>query len=459
MLKKPFFNYIFIFVTLFSSTIVIDNVYAAAAESRGDDTELFFTPGKTVAKNTGKQLLGIKDTLIEIFGEEADEEYSVLFEDPVRTEDPGFRSALFRIKKKLEKRLGESDRIDSAFVKITQIRTQLEGIPEDRLEHYAEEYFKRMEGFEGIEFRAKPDGDQLGAKAIVTLSGKPSTFYIKSHSLGHRSISRSSGAKQLDSIELMVYAVLEQLESCPEVHFFGRDNKTSFIATADAGGDDAEFFTYESYSKDPSKKEALWGSEAYDYIKDTPFAERDTERLMERVDGNPQSRNLAELFARLDIISRIFILTDLIGNSGNFGFIIRPDGSIKLSIIDFRLAEDRTGSYSIENRDLNSFYVGNGIFSPLSVDPFVRHVLRDRTADTRATIALPHAQDIRERLSDVCDNAIEKVMGFIESISENIDNPEEFIAESGEKMEGYKAALLHNAGMYVGYLEAGAPSL
>lgn len=461
MPKRRFLNYLFPFLTLFLSLIISDRLYAAASASSCAETDTFFTPGKKVSTRTGKQLLDMKETLVEIFGEG---EYDVLFEEPLRTEDPGFRSALSRLSNNLKIRFrkneGDPEKLKEIIFEIDMLRDEIKGIPEDRLEHYAEAYFKRMAGFEGVKFRAKPDGDQLGAKAVVIFSGKPATFYIKTHALGHRSLSRSSGAKQLDPVELMVYAVLEQLGEAPEVHFFGRDPKTAFIATAEAGEEGTPFAPYESYSKDPTKQKILWGSEAYDYIKTTPYAEREVGVVMGLVDGNPQSRTLADLFSRLDIISRIFRLTDLIGNKGNFGFSLDSEGTIrKHSIVDFRVMPDERGSYYIREGNLYGFYKGNSMFNYLSADSFVCHVLRDRPAEIRASIALPHAQNIEALLAKASDRAIEKVMGFIESISENAEEPDRFISESQGKIEEYRAALFHNVRMYVKYFEAGAPEV
>lgn len=466
MHKKCFFNYIFLFITLCLSTIVSDNAYsaAAAAASSGEDTETFLSPGKKVQASVGEQLLGLKPSLVEIFGaKETEEEYGVLFEGVARIEEPDFRSALFCLERNLKRCLGKggdkSDKIDQSFLTISRIRFETGNVTEKNLKFYATEYFKKMDGFEGIEFRDKTDGDQFGAKATVQLSGIPSVFYIKTHSLGHKSMSRSSGSHPLDPIELMVYAVLEQLGDSPKSHFFGRDNKTAFIATEEAGKGGDKFNTYDYYLKEGTRKEALWGSEVYRYIEDIPPTEKDTETLMGIMDASSHSRDLADKFTRLDIISRIFRLSDLIGNKGNFGFCLDSDKTIKASIIDFRIIPDERGLYSINEGNLNGFYNGNGIFTPLSVDPFVRHVLRELPAEIRAERARPHAVGIQKRLPEAVNIAIERVMGFIKSISGKIKDGEDFVTQSHKNLMSYRGALLHNVNMYLDYLSRGAPKI
>ena len=465
MHKKFFFNYIFLFITLCLSTIVIDNAYsaAAAAASSGEDTETFLSPGKKVQASVGEQLLSLKPSLVEIFGEETEEEYRVLFEGVARIEASDFRSTLSRLSQNLKSRFrrkeGDVEKLRDPIFEIDMIQDEIKRIPQERLKFYATEYFKKMDGFEGIEFRDKPDGDQLGARAIVTLSEKPVTFYIKTHALGHRSTSRSSGAHSLDPIELMVYAVLEQLGDSPKSHFFGRDNKTAFIATEDAGEKGTEFNTYEYYLKEDERKEALWGSEVYRYIEDIPPTEKNTKTLMRIMDASPHSRDLADKFTRLDIISRIFRLSDLIGNKGNFGFRLDSDKTIKASIIDFRIISDERGLYSINEGNLNGFYNGNGIFTPSSVDPFVRHVLRELPAEIRAERARPHAVRIQDRLPEAVNIATERVMGFIKSISGKIKDGGDFVTQSHKDLMSYGEAVSHNARMYLDYLSRGAPKI
>lgn len=458
---KFFPNYLFLLNMLLFLTIAIDNVHAAAATST--DGDKLFTPGKAVSGKIGAQLLKLKTSITEIFGdEETEAEYRVLFENPPRTGDSDFRSTLFRIKRGLERRLGEGGEIPRIFGEITQIRNQLEEIPDERLEHYATEYFGKMEEFERIEFQAKPDGDQLGAKALVTLSGKPVIFYIKTHSLGHKTLSRSSGAHRLNSVEFMVYAVLDELGDGPEVHFFGRDDKNAYIATKYAGEEGAEFHTYEYDTKDSKRKETLWGPEVFGYIEGTRYEERDKDVLMGIIDGNAQSRALADKLSRIDIISRTLRLSDLIGNTGNFGFTLSEDGTIKHSIIDFRIISDETGEYRIKEGNLNGFYRGNGIFSALEADEFVIHVLRDRPAEVRAERVLPHITEIQERLPEAVGVAIERVTGFIDSLLVNIEGDaekEKFRSESLRAITQYGEALIHNARMYLEYIASGAPKI
>lgn len=460
MANKLFSKYFFFFLFLLFSQTFINTVYAAEAK----DQESFFTPGKTLSGKVGSQLLSLKPDIIEIFDEEeVNKEYGILFENPARIEESDFKGAISRLERRLRKLLSkggkDSQKINSSFLEIAKIRYDIGGVPGERLEHYAEEYFKKMEGFEGIDFRAKPGGDQLGAKAIVHLSGKPSIFYIKSHSSGHKSTSRSSGAHPLDPIELMVYALLEQLGDGPKVHFFGRDDKTAFIATEYAGDKDTEFYTYEYFLKDEGRKKALWGKDVYNYINDTHPADIEVSGFMKIIEENPQSIALADKFTRVDILSRVFRLSDLIGNRDNFGFSLNSDGTIRHSIIDFRIISDERGEYYISEGNLEGFYNGNGIFSPPSVDPFVRHVLKERTAATRSKNALPHIEEIQKSLSEISEVALRRVMDYIEKVKDNIKDGENFKETCQKALTEYKQALLHNADMYLKYLRAGAPKI
>ena len=452
---NKYFRCLYFYIILLVSTTVVNILYASTEESPS-----FFSPGKRVSSKVGEQLLALRPNIVELFGEEVVEsDYEILFKQPPPVGESSFRSSLFRIKRVLERRLGEGELVIHSFGEITRIRNDLEGIPEERLEHYAREYFERMDGFEEIKFTPKVDGDQLGSKAIVTISGRSTGVYIKTHSLGHKLLSRSTGAHRLNPIELIVYAILEHLGDGPKVHFFGRDDKNAFIATEYAGKEAAEFHTYEHHLKEPKRKEDLWGSEAFSYITSTPHDGRDMSSLMGIIDSNPQSKDLADRFTRVDIISRIFRLSDLIGNTGNFGFEVRADGTIKYSIIDFRIIPDERGEYSINEGNLNGFYKGNGIFSPLSADPFVRHVLSDRPAAIRADRVLHHITEIQTRLPEALAASTSRVMGFIDSILGNVDDAAEFRAQSNLALTQYGEALVHNAERYLEYISKGAPEI
>ncbi|MDR0392935.1 MAG: hypothetical protein LBH52_01750 [Puniceicoccales bacterium] len=203
----------------------------------------------------------------------------------------------------------------------------LKNLPSETLQRRAHEYFSRIFPGSEITFSDKPQkaGAQFGKIARISFPGypEPILYHIKTHQRGSTSSgggSKGSARGPVNLIELFVYRFLQYSGLGPEVHFFWDDETNFYIATKDVGYTETGAATIYSY----------------DTVKSTPALLGINCSNFDPSIDNPINPKVMEGFVLIDIISRIFNLTDILTNCGNFFFIVDASDSISdLKIIDF----------------------------------------------------------------------------------------------------------------------------
>lgn len=233
------------------------------------------------------------------------------------------------------------------------------------LKQSAIEYFRHLypsaDPSKDFTFFNKNEGVQVGQVLRISYVDEEKqhrevSYFIKTHQNGSTSQGGDVTAG-IDLKELFVYKALENMHLGPKVHFFttGLSAQNGFyIATRGF-----------PFSKSANKQKHKF---FYTYSR---FAEE--RKLVETTALPSVDSQVVHGLAMIDIISRIFKLSDVATNDGNFGFALRAE-KIKVKIIDFRVG--MSGDvYTYAEGLLQGFLVGNGAYNYLN---FVRTALRDR---------------------------------------------------------------------------------
>ncbi|MFN7098044.1 MAG: hypothetical protein ACK4PR_10895 [Gammaproteobacteria bacterium] len=238
------------------------------------------------------------------------------------------------------------------YMNITQLLFQYMNAHVEPLEDAALQYFdvlfeKQNKTIIKKTFTPKTSGDQLGRKLIIAYCDSEKkehniSYFIKTHQHGSRSDhsgSFSLSASPVDLKELFVYKVFEYLGIGPKTHFFFNPLSRGgfFIATQDLG------FT----KRTDKTKFFLTFSKINETLNLTKIEE-------EKIKG----------LARIDLITRIFLLTDVTSNSANFGCVSSNQSKEKWKIIDFRL---ETQKQYIDDKIYEGFVAGNGRYGYMGV--------------------------------------------------------------------------------------------
>lgn len=209
-----------------------------------------------------------------------------------------------------------------------------------------EDYF-RFSGAEEITFTAKSAGQQIGTVAHVRSGGVAKTFYVKAHqnfpvasdSFAHIT---SDNTRHIDYKELFVYRALQYMGYGPKTDFIVSGDMTNpsiretglLIASQDL-----------SHTKDERKTKKF---RTFESIRKEIRASLRAEGLEgDQLDRTLQDRILPALdstnIKKIDLLSRIFLLSDVMVNQGNFGSVEREkDGETfpsKWKILDFTIAK------------------------------------------------------------------------------------------------------------------------
>lgn|GEM_PF-1422390 len=186
-------------------------------------------------------------------------------------------------------------------------------------------------------FSKKKDGDQRGTRLQVTQIKKGNSeqqsstdlYHIKTHSAG--SSNRSNSIKSVDLKELFIYKILAKLGKGPETHFFFNHifKRGLCIATLDLG-----------HSKPSTTNNTFISFEHW-------IQKREANKSKYKNIDNDQDSSMRKQIIALDIISRIFSLTDTTTNPSNFGCVESSDvkSSAAWKLLDFRLAVDDSDLY------------------------------------------------------------------------------------------------------------------
>ncbi|MBT4921815.1 MAG: hypothetical protein HON23_02245 [Rickettsiales bacterium] len=216
-------------------------------------------------------------------------------------------------------------------------------------QHFAEQYGVSPEL---VQCTPKTDGKQVGAKVFVqshTEDENPKIFYVKSHqefcskSDPQLMVITSDGVGAVDFKELFMYKVLEKIGYAPKTQFIvSRDVARSkvdegiLIATQDSG-----------YTKTPGVKNKTFKT----------FGSIQAEIIA--MGAEAVSDQMRKDITAIDMLSRAFLLGDIIVNSGNFGRVDREvkteEGNAllpeKWKIVDFfspKKLQGRETSYTYQ---------------------------------------------------------------------------------------------------------------
>jgi len=204
-----------------------------------------------------------------------------------------------------------------------------------------------------IEFKEKQNGVQKGF--IVTIKG--TTFYIKTHSGGPRSTTSYISTKAVDIKEVFVYKLLELCNIGPKVHFCKRSVKDFYIITEDLKENDYSFETFSQVVEDPI------------FIASTSS-------LTNKTDESKLNDILLQMInsaTMCDLFTRIFHLTDTLGNPDNFGFV-----NDECKLCDFTIID---GCHEESEQSLmSSFFKGNSRYNYyISERRFIKYMSYERS--------------------------------------------------------------------------------
>lgn len=212
-------------------------------------------------------------------------------------------------------------------------------------EHFAEKFSVTEDD---VQCLPKPTGQQVGAKIVVKDPRNPENprvFYAKSHqefcskSDPIYGMQTSNGLGLADLKELFMYKVLEKI---------GYGPKTEFVVDGDVAQTGVEegimIITQDSsYTKQPSLQEKSFKTfgQIRDEITTTPSEEIADETKRDIV--------------AIDMLSRVFLLEDIMVNDGNFGMVevSRKDSEetkTKWKIVDFMPPKSQKGKEHLDDR-------------------------------------------------------------------------------------------------------------
>ncbi len=315
-------------------------------------------------------------------------------------------------------------RTDESFLTLHSrfllIRDRIMIVHADRLDTLALAYFSKLFPNASLTPKMKLGGVQLGERIIVAQAGQPLlTYHVKTHSAGKLS-SNSEAAKIVNSQELMVYRILENLGIGCQSHFFERSPEDVYISTLDAGVrfnsslrsfEEGRFFTFEHYTKHIEAGSLIWGSLVREIGSEHPIG-----RDMSFVDQNTTSDERALHFfhemTKLDLLSRILRLPDTLNNSGNFGFAAFGEELPMLRLIDFRVTEPR--EWTPIRIYFGALIKGNGFFRYDTVHHSLSYALRYRDRSLRMKTSLEAmSSEPLCRLEQAIDKAAEETALYI----------------------------------------------
>lgn len=255
----------------------------------------------------------------------------------------------------------------------TYLQADIHALKEAATQHFNQVFSQSKMKIDSLDFTSKLTGAQLGAILELNYTnsqgkGCQIKYFIKTDQFG--STSQASRAQAIDPKELLVYKTLELTGYGPKVHFIvsGGYNKQFYIATQDVG-----------FSKQDDKRK-----------KFMPYSE--LREAFEQKDAAAISLEAQKAFSRLDLLSRILTLNDLITNKDNYGRVSYIDHSEKWKIIDFRVIA--TTSYKVD-RLFDGFTSGNGM---LHYTGKIDYLLRKRSLNERLTVAKSVMREMKNGL-------------------------------------------------------------
>ena len=246
-----------------------------------------------------------------------------------------------------------------------------------------------------IEFSQKKAGVQLGFMLTVkdfNFEKDNNTFlsyHIKTHQYGTGS--KFVSRKMCDIKELFVYKVLNKMGILPEFHYFYypvNSREVQFcIATLDV--------------IDHAKREFNNNN------SNIPLTSKQIDLLI----SNP---DIEYYLTFVDIITKIFVLSDILTNSTNYIFIMNGK-QIKLYVFDLQVKETQYNDYYSQSI-FDQFCLGDNYFSN-----YCHKVLKERTKTLRLKDAKRVIENLEGKFNDILEESyLEIFKYFDESTNEKL---------------------------------------
>lgn len=419
---------------------------------------IFPTPGEIVSKMQAEVLR--KERFVSVLGTEVVDswgfDWSVLEDPAVSFADPRRISVMSSLHTKLQgfaRKRYDTD-FDNLYSDFLKLRDRISIVHKVRLETIVEQYFSSYFPGSKVECDAKAGGVQLGSQVNVILeNGEKRKYHVKTHSAGRLS-SKSSAAKPVNPLELMVYKVLEHLGFGCETHFLQRSLEDVYITTLDAGHG-GSFNVFEKATGGPEQAgdetygQTLWGVLQ---IIHPDSSLNDWNAIETVVQSDAIAQNFLLQVASLDMLSRILRLHDLLNNPDNFGFLETATAMPLLKVIDFRVADDTF--FTVGPDHFGGFLIGNGLYNYIGSHRTMRYGLHDRPTGERVKAAL-HILTAGPlvRSHECVDLAYEDVRKYITSTETFTDHVSDMLTQ----LDPFRDALHHNIAFFTERLQSWKP--
>lgn len=309
----------------------------------------------------------------------------------------------------------------------------VEPIQEASKQYFEQLYQKMGRVIIEITFSPKRDGTQLGTAVNLTYVDENTQihtiqYHVKTHQQG--ATSTRSTTNPPDPKELFIYKVLENIGCGPKTHFFFNPSSSGgfFIATQDV-----------AFTKviEKTKRFLLFDANKVSYNSAIEESKYDVAR---------------KAIIQIDMIGRIFELSDVTTNPGNFGCVEVLGKTSKWKILDFRAPLSRD---FYENPVIfSSFLKGNGLFNyeyaEFMRDIFVNPEKKNRKIIMAQQIILElkegrlcHGDESRKMpLKDAIQTANQEVARYVEQHHREMNIKR--LEESLEDLANYSAAVIRN---------------
>ena len=316
-------------------------------------------------------------------------------------------------------------------------------------------------GAEEITFTAKPAGQQVGTVARVRSGDMAKAFYVKAHqnflvasdSFAHIT---SDNTRNIDYKELFVYRALQYMGYGPKTDFIVSGDMTNpsiretglLIASQDLShtkdeGKTKKFRTFESIRKEirtSFRAEGLEGDQLDRTLQD---------RILPALDNTN--------IKKIDLLSRIFLLSDVMVNQGNFGSVEREkDGETfpsKWKILDFTIAKSglhTSPEQYLQDSIARDFREVNGRLRYDENAP-IRALLQGRQDESELRAIFGEVREGRQGIvskklgiEEALARSFDDIKGLMESNCEALKMKEDLHHKKLEDLNCYQGAILQN---------------
>jgi len=292
---------------------------------------------------------------------------------------------------------------------------------EKRIESFRPIIYKKLKEYFAKKYTISEDlvyclpktmGREIGAKIIIPDSENPGNFiiyHVKTHQEFHSKdsshfygIQTSNVIKSVDLKELFMYKLLKKIGYGPKIEFIVNSNMPYV-----GGSLDLMLATKDlAYTKNPLEKEKTFNT--FNSIKDT-FLENSIEDTT-RID-----------FIVIEMISRIFLLEDVLVNEGNFGRVdvyLKQQKIQKLSkwkIVDFLPPiVKKNKQYLGESKYLCKFYFRSRRSYNSSIDTIFEDAQTKLLWNSAAEILKKGRSENKIGIEEAIEKSYQEIMSFLE---------------------------------------------